>query len=255
MEYSAAGIPQSEYKVTCAAPDEIPSTMVTDFSDDLGEHFRKARASLEEAERLNTVEPLNVAMKCIGRLVELIQAQNAEADILDSAQASARGVLELLRMREDPVDTFAAARLRKSISRFGDPISFLNRDELTRLFDELYRLLAAADQARSTWIKADLASHAAPFDRALRPQCSDSLDIYQQAEDDLADFLSAKSLDKAPQVEEEPVDEPASSIFATTLPSPKFSLCATLKPADSRGIWLEKFLWCPCKALASRLRL
>jgi hypothetical protein len=38
-------------------------------------------------------------------------------------------------------------------------------------------------------------------------------------------------------------------------PRPKFSLCATLKPADSRGIWLEYFLLCPCKALASRLRL
>jgi glyceraldehyde 3-phosphate dehydrogenase len=36
---------------------------------------------------------------------------------------------------------------------------------------------------------------------------------------------------------------------------PKFSLCATLKPADSRGIWLENFWLCPCKALASRLRL
>ena len=160
-------------------------------ADHIGALFCQVRANIDEAERLQSAEPLATALTTIEELVRILPIRKEERESLQSALAEFRVVRDRLRSREQPTDKQASTRLQKALDRFNDPAPATPYGDVKQLTDKVTKLIDAADAARSAWRECDAAHRASPFDREIRRAWNDALECYEQAEGNLAEFIES----------------------------------------------------------------
>jgi hypothetical protein len=174
--------------------------------------FRNARESIDEAERLQSDEPLATALAEIEELAGLLRSRKEEGEGLQSALAEFNAAFDRLRNREQLTDKQAAARLRTALERFTQPTPGMPYVEVKSLADKITQLIDVADAARSAWRACDAAHRDSPFDRELRRNCIDALELYEQAEGNLAGFIEGATSGETESTTTEPSNDAEASM-------------------------------------------
>ena len=173
-------IPMGESEQVPAEPETV---------NHIGALFRKARESIDEAERLQAHEPLATALVAIEELASHLRSRINEEQLLQSALAEFCAVRDRLHAREQPSDRQAAERLQKVIARLAGPSPRTPYVEVKDSAEKIGRLVDEADAARTAWRTCDAAYRESPFDHEIRRAWMSALEAYEQAEGNLAGFL------------------------------------------------------------------
>lgn len=179
--------------------------------DGYGLLFAELRAEVQRAEEAMSVAPLHAAKLVIDKLVERLEARNAEQDVV--ALAVLREVLLRMRTREAPTDAEAAARRNHAMDRL-PPVPTVAPTEALAIARDLEDRIGRADKAKQAFELAETAHLLARFDVEKLQTYHDAITRYGEAEsaltlrlEELADGLRTP----AEQESARPPDHPGPS--------------------------------------------